>query len=350
MTTAAMRRPAKFAAVLTAAAVMAAGCGSGISQPNAAAIIDGRTISVDDIQSEVEKVVKGSAFAQQLQQQHKLDLLSRSILSREVRYELLGKAAQRETLAVDDDELNQRITELGQQPQVSPTALEANLKFATDSAFDTREVARNELLAEALGRKYIEKLTVTFDGALIRGGDAKRQAQDLARKLADNPGNAAGLLQELSAAGEATGEAQAVPNETLSQVESLAVGQNVFELASSALYTAPQNTVVAFSLADQLVGDDPEAGAQIANTWFVALIKQRGQNAPAPTDQLRAVLDSARPDLYLKIGNRLASQYLGEVKLDISPRYGIWDPIGNKVSPRAEELAGYQYAARAAKP
>jgi len=347
-----MRRPAKFAAgkfaaVLTAAAVMAAGCGDGTSRANAAAIIDGRTISVDDVQSRVEKVVKDNPFAQQLQQQHKLDMLSRSILSREVRYELLGKAAGRENLAVQDDELNQRVAQVSQPPRLEAQDIEGNLKFATDSAFDAREVARNELLAEALGQKYLEKLSVTFDGALIGGGEAKRQAQDLARKLADNPGNAGALLQELGQ-GDGTGQAQAqgIPNETLSMVTGLLIAsQSGFELASSALYTAPQNTVVAFSLASQVT----EQGGGAANTWFVALIKQRNQNASL-SEQERAGLAGISPAFYLKIGNRLASQYLGEVKLDISPRYGVWDPIGNTIAPRPEEVAGYQYPARATKP
>ncbi|MET0233275.1 MAG: SurA N-terminal domain-containing protein [Kibdelosporangium sp.] len=334
--TTAMRRPAKFAAVLTAAAVLAAGCGSGATTANAAATIDGRTISVDDIQSRVQKVMKDSKFAQTLQQQHKLDLLSRSILTREVSYELTAKAAQRENLKVEESAVSQRVQQR-QQPQELPAeAIEANLEKATDEAFDTREVARNELLNEELAKSYLSRLKVTLTGAIIRGTEAKKQAQDLARQLADAPAKATEIVTPL--------QNDAAVDYDMSIIAGVLVAQNVgFELATTPVISAAPNNVVAFSLANHMVQ------AQGENLWFVALIKNRTTNGTL-SDQEREAAGSVPDELLNKIGRRLVSQYIGEITVEIGPRYGVWDPIGNNVAPRAEEVSGYLYPARAAKP
>lgn len=332
-----MRRPAKFAAVLTAAAVLVAGCGSGANKANAAAIIDGRTISVDDIQSRVEKVMKGNQFAQQLQQQHKLDLLSRSILTREVNYELTAVAAQRENLRVDEAALAQRVVERAQpQQQPDATAIEANLDKATDEAFDEREVARNELLSEELAKSYLGRLQITITGAIVRGTQAKKQAQDLAKQLAENPAKSTEIVTPL--------QNDAAVDFEMSLITGVLVAQSAgFELATTPIVSAQANTVVAFSLAPHMLQNQGE------NLWFVALIKNRNPNGTLP-EREREAADSVPPELLNKIGRRLVSQYIGDIKFEIGPRYGVWDPIGNNVAPRAEEVSGYQYTARVAKP
>ncbi|MET0136735.1 MAG: SurA N-terminal domain-containing protein [Kibdelosporangium sp.] len=333
---AAIGRPAKFVAVLTAAAALVAGCGSGPGQVNTAAIIDGRTISVDDVQSRVEKVLRDNKFVQQLQQQRKLDLLSRSILTREVSYELLAKAAEREQLAVDEDQVNKLVAERGGQGQPPAEAMEANLLQATDAAFDPREVARNEVIAAELASNYLSRLGVTFTGAVLTGTDAKRDAQDMGKKLAADPADAQKIVGEVE---------QGIPSFKMNLVNGVLIAQQVgFELATSPLMSTLQNNVVVFSLAPHMVQDTGGA-----NSWFVALVNQRNLN-DSLTDQEKQAVESVPPALLTKMGQRLASQYIGEIKLEISPRYGVWDQVGNAVAPRAEEVAGYVYPARAAKP
>jgi hypothetical protein len=331
-----MRRPAKIAAVLTAAAVLVAGCGSGADQANAAAIIDGRTISVNDIQSRVEKVMKDNQFVQSLSQQRKLDLLSRSILTREVSYELTAVAAQRENLRVDEEAVSKRAEELSQPPQSDPTAVERNLDIATDEAFDPREVARNELLTEELAKSYITRLQVTLTGAIIRGTNAEAQAQDIGKQLAANPGKATEIVTPL--------QQDAAVDFEMSLIGGVLVAQNVgFELATTPVISAQPNTVVAFSLAPHMVQDQGEI------LWFVALIKNRNLNGTL-SEQEREAVGSVPPELLNKIGRRLVGQYTRDINFEIGPRYGIWDPIGNSVAPRASEVLGYQYQARVAKP
>jgi hypothetical protein len=328
---------AKFVAVLAAAAALVAGCGSGQGQVNTAAMIDGRTISVDDLQSRVDKVLRDNKFAQQLQQQRKLDLLSRGILTREVSYELLTKAAERERLTIDENAVTERIAQRGAQEQPPAEALEANLVRATDAAFDPREVARNEMVAAELARNYLTRLSATFTGAELQGTDAKRDAQDLAKKLAADPGDAKNIVGQLE---------RGIPEYKLNLINGVLVAQQVgYELATSPMMSTQPGNVVAFSLAGHIVQDTGGG----SNSWFVGLINQRSLNDTL-SDQEQQAIESVPAELLTKMGQRLASQYIGEIKVEISPRYGVWDQVGNAVAPRAEEITGYQYPVRVAKP
>jgi hypothetical protein len=334
-------------AVLAAAAVLVAGCGSGPSKVNAAAIIDGRTISVDDIQSRVDNLMRDNKFAQQLQQQHKLDLLSRSIVSREVIYELMGKAAAQEQLQVEPGALGQRVAQRGAPQDLPAEALEANLQQATDAAFDPTEVARNELLAEELAKKYLSRLSVTLDGALINAPDAKDQAVGLAKQFAKDPAKSTDIAKKLVPSQDPNAP-QPDPNaprglagEKLSLISALLISSQAgFQLATSALYSAKVNDVVAFSLANLMVQQDGSG----ANAWFVGVIKTRDTNATLSDDEKTQVA-SVPQSFLLQIGNRLADQYSGGLQVEISPRYGVWDPVGNSVAPRPEEVTGYVYPA-----
>jgi hypothetical protein len=341
--TTAIGRPAKFGAVLAVAAVLVAGCGSGPSKVNAAAIIDGRTISVNDIQSRVDKVMKDSKFAQTLQQQHKLDLLSRSIVSREVSYKLTAKAAERENLHVDEAALADRIAQRGAARQELPAeAVEANLEQATDAAFDTREVASNELLAEALARKVFKTMSVSMVGGILVSPEAKADAQKLGKQIAATPNKAADIIGK---AGQEVAQPLQFTEFTMAQAIQIATQQAV-DLASSPLFGTKGNTVVAFPLAPYAL--DPQQ-AQVGNQWILALVQKNNLNAVVPPE-LQASLASVPDALLLRIGRRLAGQYIGDIQVEISPRYGVWDPVGNAVAPRAEETVGYQYAATIAKP
>jgi hypothetical protein len=337
----AIRRPARFAAVLAAASVLAAGCGSGPSKVNAAAIIDGRTISVDDIQSRVDKVMRDSKFAQTLQQQHKLDLLSRSIVSREVIYELTDKAAEVERLTVDESTLAQRIAQRPGPQDIPGEAIEANLEQATDAAFDTRDVVRHELLSEALARKVLTTTSVAMDSAIIGSSDAKRDAQRVAQQIANDPAKSKDVITQ---AGEEVAQPLPFADLSLAAAVGIATQQGV-DLASSPIFGTPAGNAVAFALAPYALDPQVNVGTQ----WLVAFIKQRNDKATL-TDQDKAAIQNVPSELLLRIGKRLAGQYMGDVQVEISPRYGVWDSVGNAVAPRAEEVTGYQYAARPAKP
>src|SRR4051812_8151272 len=100
-----MRRPGALVAVAASSLLLAA-CGGGPSQVGAAAIVDGQAISLDGVQSKLDALIKTDKFTQQLQQQRKLDLVSRAIVSREVLYKLVDKAAQAEGLRVDERNLD----------------------------------------------------------------------------------------------------------------------------------------------------------------------------------------------------------------------------------------------------
>ncbi len=340
-------RPRALLAVL-AASLLLAGCGSGPGRMNTAVITGGETVSVDEIQSRVDKVLASSDFARTLAQQHKLDLLSREILTREVLYQATEKAAQREGLRVDEKELagmvaQREAAKAALAQQIGQDGIEAQLGLAADAAFDTTQVVRNEVLQGELGAKYLQRLAVTFEGALIDSGDTRTVAKKLAAQLAAEPANA----QQVIAASGQDG-ARPLNNETLSLVSGLLVSRNQeFELSSSALFSSAPGTVVAFPLSSQSMGQAAEGGASTA--WVVGLITNRNENA-ALTEKEAQIVPEIPEGLLSKIGRRLVSRVVPELNVQVSPRYGVWDPIGNKVAPRAEETVGYLYPARAAQP
>ncbi|MDQ3787420.1 MAG: hypothetical protein M3422_09275, partial [Actinomycetota bacterium] len=91
MTSVLRRAVAPFAAVTALVATLSA-CGTGPSQVNSAVIIDDHVISVDEVQSLIDKVVKEPA-ARPLAQQHKLDLVAREVVSQLVTHQVLSEVA-----------------------------------------------------------------------------------------------------------------------------------------------------------------------------------------------------------------------------------------------------------------
>jgi hypothetical protein len=107
-------RPRVLFAVLASCLVLA-GCGSGPSQVGAAVIVGDHAVSVDDVQGKLDKLLQDNALAKTLAQQHKLDLLSRSIVSREVLNRATDEAAKADGLVVDEKLVAQRADALRAQ-------------------------------------------------------------------------------------------------------------------------------------------------------------------------------------------------------------------------------------------
>jgi hypothetical protein len=323
---------------LFAAVFLLAGCGTGPSKVNSAVITNGKSVSVNDIQGKLDRTLATNGFAKQLAQQHKLDLLSREIVTREVLYQATDRAAQREGLRVNDQDLVAQVAQRNAQ-QANPQSMATDdingqLTQAADAAFDTDEVVRAEMLQTQLGARYLQRLSITFDGALVDGGDTKTKAQQLASQLAADPAKSGQLINSVGQDG-----GRALPNQPLSLVSGLLVSEE-FELSSSSLFSVKPGTVVAFPVSSQSGGSVSQSGGSTA--WLVALVTQRNENAPL-SDKEAQVLPQIPDTLVGKIGQRLAGKYVDDLGLQLSPRYGVWDPVGNAVAPRTQEAVGYLY-------
>ena len=296
-------RPVRSLVVLAAAGLLLAGCGSGPSQVGAAAIVDNTRIPVTDVQSWFNDVMrKEPGLKPQLQKQGQMDELGRQLATFTVQQELIKQMARDEHLSVDEQKVSDLINRLG-----GPQAATAG-KVYTPENF--RDGVRSQLLTAELGRKYVDQLSVTFD---FTQATTRREAEVKARQMAEGPRQAAALLDADRAAGLRVGA-----GERLRPADSV-------ELATKTpLFAADPGTVLAFK---------PDAqGGQ----WLVVLIKQRDTNSPSPTPVAPQTDQKTLHD----VGMQLLGLTADHAGVRLSPRYGVWDPIGLTAVPTEGETLG----------
>ncbi|MGQ0840771.1 hypothetical protein [Actinokineospora sp.] len=297
-------------------------CSSGPSQVNAAAIVNGETIGVDRVQDLVDKAVKAEPAAKVLVEQRKLDLLSRAVLRQLVLHELIKAYTAKNPITVDPGrvaELAKQLTEsLEPLPTDGTAAPEAIIDSAINKSFDATELAQDYLTLAEIGAKQAPTLSVTFDFSLIapggpeeQQGSLRAQALDKARQLAEGLDQAGRVIDADVAAG-----LQAAKDQTITPA--LAP-----DIAGSALFGTPENTVVAFQ-------PDPQSA-----TWVVALVRKRDTNA-TPDGGAQA----PDPRLATTLGPRLLQSTVAEAGVKISPRYGVWDLAAMAIAPSEGETVG----------
>jgi hypothetical protein len=315
-----IRRPVVLTAALAVLGTVLAGCGSGPSQVNAAVIIGDRVISVDEVQRRLDMALKAEPAARELAKNHRLDLVSRGIVSELIRHELLAEAARREGLTVSEQDVTELVTR-GSLP-------EDPVLRSVQAGFDRGQLVRDQLLSVSLGQKYRDRLHVTVDGAVLASSDAREKADELARKLAAQPDRAVQLLESA-----ATEEIQPVPDQTFGPISTFAIyGESQQQQVSLIpVLGVPENTVIAFPFGS----GDQGAGAR----WLVALVRQRDVNG-TPSEQEVPFASQVTPQWLHSVGQQLVSPLAAELGVRISPRYGVWDELAVGVAPNEAEKAG----------
>lgn len=323
MTSAIRRAGLLMTAVASVAALTA--CGTGPSQLNAAVIIDDRTISVDEVQALLEKVVQEQPAAKPLAQQHKLDLVAREVVSQLILHELITEAAERENLSVDPEEVSALLDqdplgdELPTDGSVPPEQLATQLVYR---ARDTRDVVTDQFLMQELGAKYVDRLSVNMAFVAVAqadpsapAGNLRGDAEDLAREIAANPDGVDDIIEAAAAEG-----LNAQPNAEF-------IGALQPELESTVMFGSPAGSVVVFQ---------PSAEQEL---WVVGMILARSENAVVPAES-QAEVPEVTADQLVPIGERLLQPLAEEIGITISPRYGVWDPSAMGIAPNDDELAG----------
>jgi SurA N-terminal domain len=321
-------RPFAALAAFAVAATLVSGCGSGPSQVNSAVIIGDRVVSVDEVQQRLDTALNAEPAARDLARNRRLDLVSRGIVNQLVRHELVAEAARREGLTVSESEL----TEL----TASTAAPEDPVQRSVQAAFDAREIARDRLLLQALGRKYLDRLQLQVELAtVVSQTNGRERAAELARKVAAQPDRMAQLVQEA-----ASEEVNQVRVPVLNPVNTYGFfAQEQVQLAP--VFTVGANTVVSF----QFVAGE-QAGA---NAWLVALIKQRDLNATL-SEQERELVAQVPPEWLQNVGTQLIGPLAAELGMRISPRYGVWDELAVGLAPNEAEKVGLVLPAASRQP
>ncbi|MER7078332.1 SurA N-terminal domain-containing protein [Saccharopolyspora kobensis] len=296
-------RHGRLLASIAAAGLLLAGCGSGPSQAGAAAIVGDTRIPVTDVQSWFTEVLERQPEVKpQLREQGAMDDLGRQLASQLVRQELLEQTAREERLTVTDQQVAARLGELG-----GPEAATEGMIYGPQEA---GEMVRTQLLTAELGRKYVDRLAVTFD---LTQASTRREAEEKARRMALGPQQAAELVAEDKAAGLLAGTDQ-----QLRPAESLQLA------ATTPLFGAAPGTVLAFEQTPQ------------SSQWLVVRIKDRRVDA-AP-QQVNGVEDGALQ----QFGTYLLGITADRTGVQLSPRYGVWDPVSLAAVPSAGETTGFR--------
>lgn len=296
-----LRRGRLFAS-LAVAGVLLSGCGSGPSQVGAAAIVGDQRIPVTEVQSWFSEVLaKEPELKPQLREQGQYDELGRTLAGQLVRQELVAQAARENGLTASEQQITDMINQWG-----GPQATEGKI-FTPENL---HEMARTEALVTELGRRYFDGLAVTFDftQATTRA-EAERKAHQMAQ------GDAA--VRDLIAADAKAG----LPASAGQQLRAL---DSPKLAASTPLFSAEPGTVLAFE-------PEPNSGQ-----WLIALIRDR---KAAPTANPAGGVD----DQTLQgVGTFLLGATADRVGVTLSPRYGVWDPIGLQPVPNEGETTGFR--------
>lgn len=325
MTTAKPRprvRTTVLIAVLTALVAGLTACGSGPSQVNSAVIVDGTSISVDEVQGLLDKIVREQPAAKPLAQQHKLDMVAREAVGQLVIHQLLTRMARDEHLEIKREDIDQAMAQdpfkdkLPTDGSVPPTALASQLVYR---ARDLRDTVTDQVLLAQLANKYYDKLQVTMDYVTVvsdaTGADPKSmrdKAEAKAHEFAADPDKVAELVAKDKQAGLDAQEGAAFP-----AVQSAA-------LAATVMFGADKGSVVAF---------EPSAEQAL---WVVGLIRDRDLDATVDTSQAQQVT----PIELVAVGKRLLQPLAAKSEIRVSPRYGVWDMAAMGLAPSEAETVG----------
>lgn len=329
--TPAIRRPARSRALLvllTALGLALTACGSGPSQVNSAAIVGDKSISLGDIQHDIQWVIDNVPEAKKQREQRKLHQVSKTLVTYRVLHELISIAAKREKLSVDEASVSKEleagggVQALAKQNEMTPEQL--------------RQVVRDQKLMAELGRKNLNRLRVSFTlGAVATDKgktSAKEQALELGKKMAADPERADQISRESSSP-----QPPQQTRGTLTPAQSITVSGNAI-MDMSKLFTVPAQHVVVFQPSEQQAG------------WMVALIRQRDNQAGGDNAAEKQLQQQLGPQnfesMLIQTGRLQLGPLAKELGVRVNPRYGVWDQVNMTVSPSEDELFGYDLPVR----
>lgn len=297
----------RFSLVGVAVALLATGCGTGPAKASSAAIVGGQAIGLGTVQDRTVKVLKKEPAAQQMQDQGKLDQVSRLVLADEITHKIAEHAAQRENITVDETKVYDAVQEKG--------GPEAAAKQSEQDETTIYRRQRDVLVMGELARRNLSTLEVVIDFFQVK--DPKEAKEKAAEVVADSS-KMAKFVQE---APRTTGGQQASATN-----QKVRVTENP-SLVHTMLWGAKPGTVVAFPADEQ------------QSSWMVALVKERNKVSATPGEEDLA--ERIDPRLLAAFGLRIAQYLAADLNIEVNPRYGVWDPTDATVVGSAGERAGF---------
>ncbi len=278
-------RAAVAVAVLGA---VVSGCG-GPSQVGSAVIVGSESVPLEVVQSQLDTALTRTEQVAQLKSQGGGPPdIARSIVTTEIIHDLLKRQAATAGVAITDVQVDARLAEAGGADQV-----------LASSIYDLptlRERVRDDLTSAELGRRAIGGLAVTAD---LIGVASQAEAETTARTLAQGGPVADALFDD--------------PHTSRRGEVYDAVGSP--EAAATALFGVPVGGVVAFQ-------PDPAQAS-----WVVGRVTEKRTDAPFDATALEQISQAQ----LVAVGERTLQPTAQELGIRVNPRYGVWDPVVQRV-------------------
>ncbi|GHH54521.1 hypothetical protein [Lentzea cavernae] len=297
----------RFSLVGVAVALLATGCGTGPAKAGSAAIVGDQTIGLETVQDRTVKVLKKEPAAQQMQDQGKLDQVSKLVVADEISHRIAARAAELENITVDETKVYDAIQEKG--------GPEAAAKQSEQDETTIYRRQRDVLVMGELARRNLSTLEVVIDFFQVQ--DPKEAKEKAAEVVADSS-KMSKFVQE---APRTTGGQQASATN-----QRVRVTENP-SLVHTMLWGVKPGTVVAFPADEQ------------QSSWMVALVKERNKVSAAPGQE--DLLERIDPQLLAAFGLRIAQFLTADLNIEVNPRYGVWDPTNAQVVGNVGERAGF---------
>lgn len=299
-------RSAKLLVTGALAGLLLAGCADGPGQAGSAAIVNGKAISLDSVQSQLNDFLS-APHSSSAQQQTTPAQAARQIVGLDVLDQVIAGAGAKFHVSVPPSVLSAEFAQVGNLDQVAQNS--------GYSKAELQQLITQYVFGVVYATKYLPTLQIGYDRVLVPD---QKTAASLAQKIAADPADVRSIME--SAAG---GNAQALSSATESGGQILASDlqfqQDAQQGQSSPgdervlpLLSAKANTVLAFQV-DQ--GD-----------WAVYYIHSVDNNGKADS-QVQTLVGEAGVQEGGQAGLSMLSPYAQDLGIKISPRYGTWDPV-----------------------
>jgi hypothetical protein len=297
----------RFSLVGVAVALLATGCGTGPAKAGSAAIVGDQAIDLQTVQDRTVKVLKKEPAAQQMQDQGKLDQVSKLVLADEINHKLAERAAQLENITVDETKVYDAIKEKG--------GPEAAAKQSEQDETTIYRRQRDVLVMGELARRNLSTLEVVIDFFQVQD---PKEAKEKAAEVTADSSKMSKFVQE--APRTTSGQQASATNQKVRVTENPS-------LVHTMLWGVKPGTVVAFPADEQ------------QSSWMVAMVKQRNKVSPTPGEE--DLIERIDPQLLAAFGLRIAQFLTADLNIEVNPRYGVWDPTNAQIVGNAGERAGF---------
>lgn len=297
----------RFSLVGVAVALLATGCGTGPAKATSAAIVGDQAIGLQTVQDRTLKVLKKEPAAQQMQDQGKLDQVSKLVLADEINHKIAERAGQLENITVDETKVFDAIKEKG--------GPEAAAKQSEQDETTIYRRQRDVLVMGELARRNLSTLEVVIDFFQVQD---PKEAKEKAAEVTADSSKMSKFVQE--APRTTSGQQASATNQKVRVTENPS-------LVHTMLWGVKPGTVVAFPADEQ------------QSSWMVALVKERNKVSPTPGEE--DLIERIDPQLLAAFGLRIAQFLTADLNIEVNPRYGVWDPTNAQIVGNPGERAGF---------